>query len=134
MGIIHRLVRWVKLTRGVGREMRERGATVQPCPHCGNDTPVYRSAENDAGEPTSFSVCLWCEGLIEYGSIALAPHHPYASTEEIMAANEEIRRRRRRYVTPPRYAAPSGPGRRRFDPDDLRTHYYEFGGVSPFEL
>ena len=66
MGLIHKAVRWYKLNRGRGREMRTRGAIVATCPHCHNDTPVFQTEYDLQGNPLSFSVCVWCEGYIEY--------------------------------------------------------------------
>ena len=85
MGLIYRLRRWVKLGFGTGKSMREAGATVSPCPHCGRETPVYRSEYNRSGDPVSFSVCVWCRGFIEWSSGAAASHEPYASADEIQA-------------------------------------------------
>ena len=56
--------------------MREKGATIRACPHCHQRTPIYRSKYTTAGEPLTFTVCLWCDGLIEYPR-ANSPQKPY---------------------------------------------------------
>lgn len=82
MNPVRPLVRWYKLSHGVGKEMRDRGAELMACPHCGDDTPVYRSAYDSAGTPLSFTVCLWCEGLIEYSGPTDEAHEPYATIRD----------------------------------------------------
>lgn len=85
MGLITRVVRWYKLTYGVGDTMLSAGAELLPCPHCGAETPVYHTTYDATGDPVSFSVCLWCEGLIEYSTAVGHPHHPYATAQELRA-------------------------------------------------
>lgn len=82
---LHRVVRWVKLNHGVGKEMRSHGAEILSCPHCDRDTPVFRTEYSSTGTPISFSVCLWCDGVIEYGPGAARPHEPYATARDIQA-------------------------------------------------
>ncbi|MFT4889506.1 MAG: hypothetical protein ACI9YT_000415 [Halobacteriales archaeon] len=93
--MLHKLISWYKFSHGRGKEMLENGASLEPCPHCGKDTPVYRSTYSSRGEPLSFSVCVWCESLIEYNTTALKPHHPFATPAEITAANEQERQSQR---------------------------------------
>lgn len=83
MEIIHTMVRWYKFNYGVGREMRAQGAEVMPCPYCGHDTAVYQSDYDPTGDPISFSVCLWCEGFIEYSGATTRPHEPYATVRDL---------------------------------------------------
>lgn len=116
MGIVHKIVRWYKLTYGTGKEMCENGARIAPCPHCGNDTPVYRSSYDSKGEPLSFSVCVWCDGLIEQRPDALAPHSPYATREEIDRVNRRVKRRRRRREPRSWAGGKTRPNERGFDP------------------
>lgn len=83
MKLIYRMVRWLKLNYGVGKTMCTNGAEVLSCPHCDHETPVYRSDYDSTGAPLSFSVCLWCDGLIEYGGATMDPHEPYASAKDL---------------------------------------------------
>ena len=83
MGLIHKAVRWYKLNRGRGNEMRTQGALVASCPHCENDTPVFLTEYDSHGNPLSFSVCVWCEGYIEYDGTTATAHEPYATIKEI---------------------------------------------------
>jgi hypothetical protein len=83
MLLIHRLRQWYIFQYGRGKTMRDHGATLLPCPHCGNETPVYHSSYDTAGNPIDFSVCLWCEGLIEYSGMTTDPHEPYASAKDV---------------------------------------------------
>jgi hypothetical protein len=83
MGLVHRVLRWYKLNYGVGNTMLAEGAELLACPHCETDTPIYRSAYDSAGDPVSFSVCLWCGGLIEYSDLSGRPHEPYVSARDL---------------------------------------------------
>lgn len=85
MEFVREAVRWYRLNRGVGKRMLSEGAELLPCPHCERKTPVYRSAYDATGDPISFSVCLWCMGLIEYSGVSRRPHEPYATAKEIQA-------------------------------------------------
>lgn len=87
MGIIHEVLRWYKLKRGRGREMRASGAVVATCPHCERDTPVFATEYDTHGDPLSFSVCVWCEGFIEYDGTTATAHEPYATLEEIQGVS-----------------------------------------------
>lgn len=104
--------------------MREAGATVELCPHCGKDTPVYPSSYGADGAPLSFSVCVWCEGIVEYGPDAATPHDPYAGAEAIRAAHEQKRRRRRERMA----AARSGMG------DPTRSRHVRTSGIRQVRL
>lgn len=81
MGIIHALIRWYRLNHGIGKAMDENGAELVSCPYCGNETYVYRSQYNDIEMPTVFSVCLWCDGIIESGKRNKYPSEPFGSRE-----------------------------------------------------
>lgn len=83
MGILHKAIRWYKLNRSRGKEMRMQGAVVATCPHCRNDTPVFHTEYNSYGTPLSFSVCVWCEGFIEYDGTTATAHEPYTTIKEI---------------------------------------------------
>ena len=83
MGIVHKALRWYKLNRGRGKEMRTQGAIVAPCPHCRNDTPVFETEYDSHGNPLSFSVCVWCEGYIEYDGLTATAHEPYTTIKGI---------------------------------------------------
>ena len=83
MQFIHRLKRWYSFNRGRGREMLAAGATPRQCPHCGVETPVYRSSYDRTGSPVSFSVCLWCDGFIELDDLSNEPREPYATPTEL---------------------------------------------------
>lgn len=83
MGLLHRMVRWYKFNYGIGNAMRSAGAELLPCPHCDTETPIYRSTYDSTGDPISFSICLWCDGFIEYSDTIGRPHEPYASVQEI---------------------------------------------------
>jgi hypothetical protein len=76
MRILHTFRRWYRLHRGQAKQMRNRGAVVRSCPHCCQRTPVYHSKYTSVGEPLTFTVCLWCDGLIEYQR-ANSPQKPY---------------------------------------------------------
>lgn len=80
MGFVYAFRRWRKLNRGHGRAMRDAGAAVMACPHCGNDTPIYRSEYDADRRALSFSVCVWCEGYIEYDGTT--PRTPYATEHD----------------------------------------------------
>jgi hypothetical protein len=98
MGVVDRLRRWYVLTFGRGKRMLEHGAEVEPCPHCGDETPVYRSSYDRWLDPVTFSVCLWCDGLIEYDDRAVSPRPPFTSPGEVHAREQSrprVRRRRR---------------------------------------
>ncbi|WP_225333624.1 hypothetical protein [Halomicrobium urmianum] len=82
MGLLHTLRKWYALRLGSGREMRENGATLHPCPHCERETPVFETEYDRDGRPVSFTVCLWCRGLIEYGELSAEPHEPFLSAGE----------------------------------------------------
>lgn len=82
MGLVHDLRKWYSLNWCQGKAMRENGAEILPCPHCGAETPVYQSDYGNDGWPMSFSVCLWCNGAIEYSELGSDPHEPYLSTKE----------------------------------------------------
>lgn len=86
MSLIHRLHRWYVLKRGLGRAMLERGATIKVCPHCEQETPVYRSEYNDQGDPVTFTVCLWCGGFMELSGLSSRPHPPYAKAKDVQAS------------------------------------------------
>lgn len=86
MRVIHSVRRWYKLNHGRGKEMRENGAEILSCPHCEDDTPVYQTEYGSDGTPVSFSVCIWCEGPIEYGELSEQPHEPYLSVAEAQTA------------------------------------------------
>lgn len=62
--------------------MREHGAEVHSCPHCGNDTPVHRTTYGSDGTPISFSVCVWCQSPIEYGDLHEQPREPYLTAAD----------------------------------------------------
>lgn len=83
MGLVHDAIKWYSFTRGVGKQMLDHGATLMPCPHCEKETPVFQSAYNSAGLPISFSVCRWCDGIIEHSGATRHPHEPYATAREI---------------------------------------------------
>lgn len=85
MEFLREAIGWYRLNRGVGKRMRDDGAQPMPCPHCARETPVFRSSYDATGDPTSFSVCCWCRGLIEYGGSSSRPHAPYATAKEIQA-------------------------------------------------
>lgn len=51
--------------------------------YCDRDTAVSHSTYYTRGEPTSFSVCLWCGGLIEYSRLVRRPHEPYESARTL---------------------------------------------------
>ncbi|MFB6130559.1 MAG: hypothetical protein ABEJ28_07040 [Salinigranum sp.] len=57
--------------------MLAAGATPMCCPHCGAETPVYESDYDESGDPVSFSVCLWCDGLVEFDARTGEVHEPY---------------------------------------------------------
>lgn len=63
--------------------MREHGANVMACPHCGHDTPVFESEYDRARNPISFTVCLWCDGYIEWNGCSETPHVPYEQVTEV---------------------------------------------------
>lgn len=86
MRVIHSARKWFKLNLGRGKAMCENGADVRSCPYCENDTPVYRTEYGSDGTPVSFSVCVWCQGLIEYGELSDEPHEPYLSAADAQAA------------------------------------------------
>lgn len=81
--LLRRLRNWWSLRYGRARRMCKHGAVPKPCPHCDRTTPVYRTANAVTGEPTAFSVCLWCDGLIEYGDAQERPREPYTAAQEI---------------------------------------------------
>jgi hypothetical protein len=81
MGTIHNVVRWYKLAWGRGRQMRQRGAIVETCPHCEKDTPVFRTEYDSRGNPLSFVVCVWCDGFIEYDGKTATVREPYAARD-----------------------------------------------------
>lgn len=83
MEFIQNVVRWYKLNRGIGKRMLDQGAELMPCPYCESETPVFRSAYNSTGMPISFSVCLWCEGILEYSGASRRPHEPYATARDL---------------------------------------------------
>ncbi|WP_435196402.1 hypothetical protein [Natronomonas sp. EA1] len=83
MRFLHELIRWYKLNHGIGKAMCAAGAEIMACPHCGDGTPIYRSAYDSGGTPLSFTVCLWCEGFIEYSPTLGRPHEPYASARDV---------------------------------------------------
>ncbi len=83
MSLIQYVVRWYRLNCGVGKQMLDQGAELRSCPHCTEETPVYRSGYDSLGNPISFSVCLWCDGLIEYSDGVSRPHAPYATTRDL---------------------------------------------------
>ena len=76
---IHRLKRWYSFNYGRAKEMVEAGATPMRCPHCDAETPLYVTEYDAAGEPVSFTVCLWCDGFVEFDEAADAPREPYAA-------------------------------------------------------
>jgi hypothetical protein len=63
--------------------MVEAGATPMRCPHCDAETPIYASEYDTAGNPVSFTVCLWCGGIVEFSEMTEAPHEPYATTGDL---------------------------------------------------
>ena len=79
---IHRLKRWYSFKYGRARAMIEAGASPMPCPHCDAETPLYPSQYDGAGSPVSFTVCLWCEGFVEFDGEAQVPHEPYAAVDD----------------------------------------------------
>lgn len=81
MRVFHKLIHWYRLNHGIGEKMRDKGAVLMPCPHCEAKTYVYRSQYDETGMPISFSICLWCEGVIEYGGLDIFPTEPYRSHE-----------------------------------------------------
>ena len=85
MEIVRQVIEWYRFNRGVGKRMLDDGAEPMPCPHCERETPVFRSSYDSTGDPTSFSVCCWCGGLIEYSGASRRPHEPYATAREIQA-------------------------------------------------
>lgn len=85
MGLVQNVVRWYKLTYGVGKQMVADGAELMSCPYCEAKTPVFQSAYNSAGLPISFSLCLWCDGFLEYSGASLQPHEPYATARDVQA-------------------------------------------------
>ncbi len=82
MRIVQNVIRWYRLNHGVGKEMLESGAELMPCPYCEKETPVFQSTYNSAGLPILFSVCLWCDGFIEFSGASLEPHEPYATAHD----------------------------------------------------
>lgn len=92
MGLFKKVVRWYKLNHGVGDTMLTAGAELRPCPHCAAETPVYRTTYDSSGNPVSFTVCLWCAGLIEYSGAVGHPHDPYASVQELRADPPHLNR------------------------------------------
>ena len=82
MGILQTAIRWYRLNHGGGKRMLEHGAELLPCPHCETETPVFESTYDADGMPGSFSVCLWCDGLIEYDPAVARPHEPYVITDD----------------------------------------------------
>lgn len=82
MELVHDIRKWYMLNWGRGKKMRENGAEMLPCPHCREETPVYQSKYGSDGRPVSFSVCLWCYGMIEHSKLRTAPHEPYLSANE----------------------------------------------------
>lgn len=86
MSLIHAVRKWYKLNLGRGKAMCENGAEILSCPHCGDETPVYQTEYASDGTPISFSVCLWCQGSIEYGELSDQPHEPYLSAAEAQTA------------------------------------------------
>jgi len=82
VGLLHTLRKWYALRLGSGREMRENGATLHPCPHCERETPVFETQYGRDGRPVTFTVCLWCQGLIEYSELSTEPHEPFLSAGE----------------------------------------------------
>jgi hypothetical protein len=88
MGLIHNAVRWYRFNHGDGKRMLDRGAELMRCPYCEEETPIYRSAYDSTGMPISFSVCLWCEGILEYSGASRHPHEPYATAREIRAERQ----------------------------------------------
>lgn len=89
MGIIQNVVRWYKLNLGVGKQMVNEGAALMSCPYCDEATPVFQSTYNSDGLPISFSVCLWCNGFIEYGRTSLQTHEPYATAQDSQTEERE---------------------------------------------
>jgi len=87
MEIVHKVLRWYRLNRGRGKEMRAQGATIAPCPHCENDTPVFHTEYDSRGNRLSFSVCVWCEGYIEYDGTTATAHEPYVTIREIQGVS-----------------------------------------------
>lgn len=75
---IHRLKRWYSFNYGRARAMVEAGATPMRCPHCDEETPLYASEYGGSGDPLTFTVCLWCEGFVEFDEEARTTHEPYA--------------------------------------------------------
>lgn len=86
MRVIHAVRKWYKLNLGRGRAMRRNGAVIRSCPHCEEATPVYRTEYGSGGAPVSFSICLWCDGPIEFGDPSDQPHEPYLSATEAQTA------------------------------------------------
>lgn len=83
MGLVQNVVHWYKLNHGVGKQMVDNGAEHMVCPYCDAETPVFQSTYNSSGLPISFSVCLWCDGIIEYSGASLQPHEPYATARDL---------------------------------------------------
>lgn len=88
VGLIQKVVRWYRFNHGIGKQMLNQGAELLPCPHCGRETPVFRSVYDSAGMPISFSVCLWCDGFIEYSGASLQPHEPYATARDLQTEGQ----------------------------------------------
>lgn len=63
--------------------MRKHGAEVMACPHCGRGTPVFRSDYDRTGTPLSFTVCLWCEGYLEWNGYTGKAHKPYTGLKRV---------------------------------------------------
>ncbi|ADB63351.1 hypothetical protein Htur_4550 (plasmid) [Haloterrigena turkmenica DSM 5511] len=89
MGLVQNVVRWYKLNHGVGKQMLDRGAELLSCPHCHEETPIFRSSYDSLGNPLSFSVCLWCDGLVEYSDGVSQPHAPYATARDLQGDRPE---------------------------------------------
>ncbi|MDY6817184.1 MAG: hypothetical protein SVG88_00875 [Halobacteriales archaeon] len=87
---------WYRLNWGMGKQMRQAGATIRQCPHCQEPTPVFESEYDTDDDPITFTVCLWCDGLIEYRPDVSQPYPPYASQELI---NELIEQQRRQHLS-----------------------------------
>ena len=85
MKLVETVKQWYSLTHGRGKRLLDQGAELMVCPFCEEETPIFQSEYNTAGMPVSFSVCLWCEGVIEYSEGAVAPHEPYATARDLQA-------------------------------------------------
>lgn len=76
---IRSLRRWYTFRRGRGKELLEAGAVIRRCPHCDSETPVFDSEHDTGSMPTTFTECLWCEGLIEYDARTDVVRLPYTN-------------------------------------------------------